>query len=82
MNLVPLCIVWDTAERFIDTSLKMTTVLTKRIYTSASETSSNDSLGAKEPKVRTTAVDIPLLGVPQEEKRFWWQRVKVGHATI
>jgi hypothetical protein len=58
----------------------MATVLAKNIYSSASETSSKDSLDGKEPKVRSTAVHVPPLGVPKEEKRFWWQRDKVSYS--
>jgi hypothetical protein len=54
----------------------MATVLAKRVYNSASETTSNDSLDVKEPKVTAIPVDWPALGSPQAEKRFWWQR---GH---
>jgi hypothetical protein len=61
----------------------MATVLTKQVYPSAvSDTSSNTSLEKKEARTTTTALDVPELGAPGVEKRFWFQRTKQAYGTV
>jgi hypothetical protein len=61
----------------------MATVLTKQVYPSAvSDTSSNTSLEKKEARATTTALDVPALGAPGVEKRFWFQRTKRAYGTV
>jgi hypothetical protein len=59
----------------------MATVLTKQIgQTNSGHTSTSSLDGKKEPKVSTTPVDWPALGVAKDEKRFFWQKGKVYFA--
>lgn len=58
----------------------MATVLAKDIsYATGSEQSSSTDLNdeKKEPKVTARPLNIPPLGHPKDEKRFWFQRSKV-----
>jgi hypothetical protein len=57
----------------------MPTVLTRQIASTDSGLSSDVSLDdKKEPRVTTSATDIPPLGVAKDEKRFFWQKTKVS----
>lgn len=55
----------------------MATVLVKYPLDSASSTDSLTSTGdEKVPEVKVRVDDgLPPLGVPRNEKRFWWQRM-------